>query len=709
MEFQAFTVTCVTCESRLRVPRADLVDAIVKCPKCHSMVQLSRPAVSSAGGEAVKRPRVAVGTRPVDTDAITKDSIAADSSTADGQPATADPLGETETITQIAPPVVAPSPGDHRLSHDRPETAQENSSPLPSPEWHSEKTVKSRRIAMAIAVAIVSLISLVLLVTALLRGSAGQTKIATTPAADDLAPAVSPVVDTEAEARGTAESVENAENAAEPTADLDDAAQPASPNSTGGAGMNPLSEEQPTAEREASVPPNEKPTGEVPDETATQPPSDLLPQNPLLPNDPLTDIFSPASPIAPKPEDDSADVAKLKELPEGLRELFGGLSGMERPQFVETEAPPPTIDEFQVDRAADQPVNLEQAVETPKAINMRAAFGMQVAMQSADPAGYPLNDLMLVIGQLSGVPIDLEWVSLELCQTPLTEPIPLPNGWPTLEAILSAACETIGADYEMNDRAVTVRPSEERLAKAIDTLIDLADLGDGQGSAIQVARRLLRQADGDPARVTLPEQAGPQQVAGLVCEAIRRVRDRPGRLSDTTFARWGGEYSDQLAAWPALTGGKSGPVRLQPATIASLVRQISKRNGATCYINWRDGATAGLMPGEQRMPRTGPDVTAAEALEQVFGPSGLQIRVVDSSHWWVGSQASFDRFPVVIWFDNQQDAETHRSRVQAIVDGASGGGEPIGTVAVDPVSDTCLAVIPRFLLRQMPRLLTELR
>jgi hypothetical protein len=314
-----------------------------------------------------------------------------------------------------------------------------------------------------------------------------------------------------------------------------------------------------------------------------------------------------------------------------------------------------------------------------------------------------------VLSQLSGVPIEPEWVSLELCNIPLTRPVPLPNGWPTLEAILRAACEAIGGEYEMNDRSVTVRPSEEVFLTAVNDLIDLSDLGERQASAVQVARQLLRQTDGDPQMVMLPPTSGHQQIAALVCEAIRRVRDREGKLPDASFSRWGGDYSDQVAAWPKLAGGASGPPLLQPASVASLVRQIAKRNGATCFVNWRDGTNANLMPNESKMPRTGDDVSAAEALAQLLQPAELQVRVVDRTHWWIGSQASFDRFPVVVWFDRQQDAETTRSRVQAILDGAAAGGEPIGSVAVEPVSGTCLAVMPRFLLRQMPRLLNEVQ
>ncbi len=694
LEFQPFTVTCVTCESRLRVARAGLVDAIVKCPKCQSMVQLSRP-----GDHAPQSPPVAMGNRPVDSNAITEDSIAADrpplppghSSPQDGVPHQAPPI-----VAAIEPPPPSDVSAPTAIEQDGPQ--------VPPPTWYSQKAAKSRRIALAVAVAFAGLISITLLIGALFRGSRDAGPVASGTTEDAMPQQVS--VDSPP--------------ADSPPADSPPAAEPPPDRSSAEpSGSDPADgEEVASGESNASTEnPNAPPTPAEPAQPAAtdpvvrdaQPPADLLPQNPLLPSDPLADILSAKPPAAGEQANGSTDVAKLKELPEGLRELFGGLSDMERPQFRDTQPAPPTIDEFQVDRAADQPVNLENAVDEPDPINMRAAFGMQVAMQSADPAGYPLNDLMLVLGQLSGVPIEPEWVSLELCNISLTDPVPLPNGWPTLEAILKAACESIGGEYEMKARSVTVRPSEEVFLGAINELIDLSDFAEQQASAAEVARRLLGQTDGDPQMVMLPSTTGQQQIAGLVCEAIRRVRGRAGKLPDAIFSRWGGNDSDQVAAWPKLSDGVSGPPMLQPASVASLVRQIAKRNGATCFVNWRDGATAELLPGEQRMPRTGDDVSAAEALAQLLQPAGLQVRVVDRSHWWIGSQASFDRFPVVVWFDKQQDAESTRSSVQAILDGASAGGEPIGAVAVDPVSQTCLAVMPRFLLRQMPRLLNEVQ
>ncbi|MEM0925015.1 MAG: hypothetical protein AAGJ83_03170, partial [Planctomycetota bacterium] len=63
MDFEPFPVVCVTCGSKLRVNRPELVDTIVKCPKCKSLVQLTQVA------DRESPQPVALGNLSVDTGA----------------------------------------------------------------------------------------------------------------------------------------------------------------------------------------------------------------------------------------------------------------------------------------------------------------------------------------------------------------------------------------------------------------------------------------------------------------------------------------------------------------------------------------------------------------------------------------------------------------------------------------------------------------
>lgn len=89
-------------------------------------------------------------------------------------------------------------------------------------------------------------------------------------------------------------------------------------------------------------------------------------------------------------------------------------------------------------------------------------------------------------------------------------------------------------------------------------------------------------------------------------------------------------------------------------------------------------------------------------------PSGkLQVRQVDSDHWWLGTQASFDRFPVVVWFDETSDAEALETKLDKILAKARTTIQTPMAVTVDPQSGTCVSIMPRFLLQQLPGLLQQ--
>nr|WP_143547825.1 hypothetical protein [Rhodopirellula sp. SM50] len=683
----------MTCSSRLRVSRPELVGSIVSCPKCQSMVQLAPPKMDPGAAAPI-----AVGTHLVDSDALTEDSIGP----SDGPDSDAPPVQPAGGFAE-PPPVVTSDPTRSQPSRDTAAAADPTASQpvAPPPDWHSQKNARSRRIAMLVAVVLASVVSASVLFAVFRRSRSGtaQTQTQTpdtaaeaepsqpqstpdgTPSADDTVDG-----DSDGSSDGDAEVDETAEP---PMVSVDD--EPSGNPSDGVAELAPVNN-PPSSENAA-------------------PPSDLLTDSPLLSSSPLDGMVPlPAAPLqtpplgdAPDPTDD--ETGTLTELPKELQGLLNGLGGIGRPQFTETQPAPDTIDEIQLDRAAEVDVDLEVALDPRDEANMRQALGLTVAMQTSDPTGYPLNDLMLLLSQLSGVPIEVEWVSFDIVGVPINSRVPLPKGWPTVEDILTAVCAATDCTFDKKARSITLRPTDEKFNQAVAELLDLSDLAPESDSAVTVARALLGQTEGDPTKVTIPTEGGPAQLAVFVCEAIRRARGAPGKLPDAIFARWGGTYDDQVNAWPKLQAGVSGPPRIQAATLAALVRQIAKLNGATCYVNWQDAARRDLKPTDKRMPRTGEGVSAADTMKQLLEPEDMLARVVDGEHWWIGSDASLDRFPVVIWFDDAAAAQETQQRVGMVLQGAAVNEQIIGAVAVDPKSQKCVAILPRFLLRQLPRML----
>ncbi|MEO1615419.1 MAG: hypothetical protein AAFV88_06190 [Planctomycetota bacterium] len=681
LDFEPFPVVCVTCGCRLRVARRELVDTIVKCPKCQSLVQLTRDTDPSAAGKPV-----AVGDGSVDTEAVTQDSIAPP------------PPGETgagERSSSAPPPVFDSAPEAFgQMASGESEAADTSEIGQPLTDWQASRTAKTRQIAAIVAASVIALTIVIVLAVVLLRGGGAETQtaanvpdeVAEPDPADDSA---ADPAELDATTDPTGIDDENSANQVDETAEVE------TQDSATEATDNPAQDAMP----------NGNDLAEMPD--------DLLPQNPLLDGNPLL----PDNPLGGNPlgggsikESETPEDAEgtFTELPPELRGLFNELGGMDRPQFSNTAPPPPTIDEFQVDQAAGMDVDGELMIEAQQPINMREALGIKVAFQAGHPDGYPLNDLLLRLSQLSGVPIDVHWVSFDLMGTPINQRIALPNGWNSLEEILEFVGESTGSVHEPNPRSITFRPSDDLFAARIAECVDLTDL---DASAVAAARELLRQT-GPGTEVEVPSNSGQQQMAALVCDAIRRVRGQTGKMNEEAFQRWGGPVSTQVNGWPlikdsSIADGSSGPVAFQASTVVGMLIKLSKQNGATCFVNWIDGAAKGVAPTDRRMPRTGPNVSLTKSLDHLLVDTALQVRLVDSQHWWVGSQASFDRFPAVVWFDDaSRDAEQTRAMVQTLLDGTPADARGFGQVTVDAGSNRCVAILPRFLLRQLPRLLS---
>ncbi|MCO8123273.1 hypothetical protein NHH03_16105 [Stieleria sp. TO1_6] len=667
------------------------------------MVQLTPPTAANDPDHtdpqtAVQHPApptrpapVAVGGKQVDSNALTEDSISS--------PALPDLKSDTAANDNgfTNPPPVF---GEEIPEASDPNAAGATAGPL---DWHNQKSAKTRRVAMLVAVGLASLISALVMFTVIRRNWSGSTPVTASTGPADVNADSNDAGDSPAAPSQNAEAETPPSTATTEPGPTDTA----STESTEPATENPEPPSETSSEPSTAQEPSEQMTEPI--DPAIAPPADLLPTNPLLPQSPLDGLL----PIGNSPLDpatgDAPDAPTMKALPDDLKKLLLGLD-FDRPQLDATQPAPPTIDEIQLDRAADVVVNPDVMVQRPDPINMRQALGLSLALNATSPDGYPLNDLLLVLSQVSGVPIEVEWVSFELVGSPIEQnviPPRGPEGWLTVEELLTGICESAGATFETNERSITVRPLEERFENAINQILDFSDLPSDSDSAVATARALLGQTEGDVSKVSVPAESGPQQLAALVCEAIRRARGVEGRVADRALLRWAGRYQDLIDSWPRLQGGKSGAPHVQRTTFVSLVRQIARLNQATCYINWQDAFVQGVSATDKMMPHTGPDVTAAAVMDQLLTPSGLHVRAVDRDHWWIGSDASFDRFPVVVWFDGAGDPQRTQAVIEQMLAGTSDQTISIGAVAIEPVSNRCIAVLPRYLLRQLPRLLPE--
>ena len=434
-------------------------------------------------------------------------------------------------------------------------------------------------------------------------------------------------------------------------------------------------------------------------------PNDLMPRSPLDGPPAVLGRDQPNTGPVTKPPSTESEPDPVMELPPEFAQ-FQIL--LEMPGQA-PDAPPmseaPVLEDVVLDIATDEFVDPMLIATPPEEVNIETALKMRLAVSTK---GYPLSDLILFLGEATLIPIQLDWVSMDLADVDLRQPVATDSkGMTTIGQLLGRAARSAGLEIETEEDRLTLTLPMEMLQAKTKSLIELEDFGNEGGSAETLLDQLNAVVELEP-RDAL-------HLRCLTTESLRRLRQHEPLLSDDVMSRWSAAYTHKPTeklvddglppAWPVLSEGKTGSQLDTAIAMAGLLRRTSRINDATCVINWNDAQRRRLSPGQLVMAyagEAGNEVTAGEMLERVLDPMGLQVREVDSSHWWVGTSATYDRLPVVVRSEPlgpRRDDVLHRIRESARLVGAS------LAIEHDPVSDGFLAVMPRFLYRQLPKII----
>ena len=635
MSFQPFVVQCLTCGSQLRVTDPAIVGTIASCPKCNSMVQIDRPG-----------PQVAVGGSNIDSQAITEEAISA----SDGAS-----LGSAEAVA-------SGFVGDE--GNDTGSVEPISASPMPPP-WQSDRTQRSRQIALVIALSLVSLLVAVAGFWWFVQSSRGRQSSAQNSESAGSESAASGSAASESAASGAAgESAAGGASSDPPVTNqaensLGEAAEGPTDAATNGMTDNSIDRATETNNSEGQAlgkdeVPTPQPTPVELDQRDSV--TDLLPRSPL---DPLpSNVPAPPAPQAPTaPLDQESTASGLQELPPELAKYTKFLleeGSAEKP----TLQAPPTMDEVTIEAAADE-LDDPTIIVRPKEINLKADLAIRMAL---DTKGYPLPDLVLLISQITGVPIQIDWVSFDLMGIDLDAPVTAPTGWQTARAILNTAAAGIDAELREEETLVMITPTDEAFDKHLALLTDLNDFGDAKSSAKEVLIDFLR-GEGEDAGSEIPFglSRDDRQISAIAVEALRRMRGIEPNVADDRMHRWAWPSNDPSGEWMPLTGGEAGPQLDAPIAMADFLRRTAKRNNATTLVNWYDFSRRGVAPERLLLPHTEAD--AGKTLDRVLRPLGLQARQVDAGHWWLGRESTYDRLPALVWTPPLGERRTLRQGV----------------------------------------------
>ena len=471
----------------------------------------------------------------------------------------------------------------------------------------------------------------------------------------------------------------------------------ASPDSD--ADQSPMNNTLSDATAEAATNPQDNPKPSSDANTNSNVPSDLLPVSPL------EDMTNPATKAdtggRPEPvTEDMTEASGMQDLPPGLEQYTRFLleeGAVEKPNL---EAPP-SMDELDIDEATREPDSPVTPIR-PKEINIDAALAIKLAV---DSQGYALPELALLVSQITGVPIQLDWVSFDLAQIDLTTTLTLPQGWKPAHELLQSAIEPIGGELRNEESLVTITLSDKAFAESFSQLTDLGDFNEGKASASEMLVELLQVETADGVPDFSAGNREDQQLSGIVIESLRLVRGVPSKIDDEYLDRWTWNPANQSVGWTEPIEGQSFPQSDTPMSVAEFLRRLTNENGVQALINWEDLAARRVHPEHVFLPHSA--ATAADTIDEVFTSLGLGARQVDPKHWWIGQNSTYDRLPVVTWTEPLSEASAaEKSQIQERLNQVISPENY--RLAIDESTQRAFLVLPRYLAAQLPKFLQGL-
>ncbi len=359
---------------------------------------------------------------------------------------------------------------------------------------------------------------------------------------------------------------------------------------------------------------------------------------------------------------------------------------------------PPTIDEIELDAAASED-EFELSQTKPRELNLRGDLGIGMLLQSK---GYRPADLLLLIGQVTTVPIEVDWISFDLVGIDVAKKVPIPTGTKTAGELLDKFAESLQAEWREEETLLVLTPTDPRFETMTAKVFDLADFAEGTESATSVLMKFLKPgSEGQNPKLDIGSNRQEQQLAVLAIESLRRMREIDPKIPEPQLSRWAVAADAETIQWPLLSGGDAGPQLDTPISIAGFLLRVARRNNAVCLINWYDMNRRGIGPETLVFPDIKTD--AGATLQSVLSRWNMQVRSSEGQHWWIGSQATYDRIPVLVWtrrLGERRSLITERVQVVA----AGNPGDDVRMV-YDEASDRALLKMPRYIARQLPKIL----
>lgn len=661
---EPFTVTCATCESRLRVRNPGLVGQLVNCPKCSSMILIERP---TAGGPGVAPgPKIEVAAGPgvaVDSMAVTKEALTDHVSglSLPETPTMADDYRLAE-VDNASPPTAPPKIDVASMYLDN---WQADTPHVPSADWTSATSHRTQQYLLIAFLGLTGIAIAGVLFVLFLRWQADS----------DQASAVA-LQASETQASATTEET------LEPVAETQ-------------TGETPLSAEgnaENTVENNTEIRTQNSTESDVvqtPD--APQPPTAPAIANtePPTATDNLLSPTADASPPDAVPAD-SAQPEAAPSLPKRLAAFAPMLNFEIQPQFpdaIEVLSEPPVTAE---DLGLATTVGL---AEIP-AVDLNAQY--QLPISALVMAPLPLPQFVSVWSNLSGIPTSVDLDALAAAGFDHRQPLGINLAQSTTVGDLAANLgQAIGLEARpQENRYLRLTVPAEAIDAKLPNALPVAELVADQAAQQWLSEALTQLepsaagqwaiADGQLARpLAVDGQPLDPQKWFAVVRLLEGWRIAAGQSPTQT------QYTpQQLSAkftTPAEVPGLEQVLKQvspQSRPVSTILPRICREANVHAWIDWPQVGAVGLGPQS-----TAVFVTAGRPLRNVLADYAsefsLVVAVLDEQSLWFTSNQAYRAAPRLFVIPSEgRSAEEWKSLLRQLTPTADGGNGVGSVVAV---------------------------
>jgi DNA-directed RNA polymerase subunit RPC12/RpoP len=748
---EPLSIVCTTCGRRLRVKDRRLIGQIVACPKCQGMVLVDAPrddqgerdqgrsptgsntspaGIASAPGDpnaatqndgssispatdagvsagrAMAAGSLAVGDGDIDSEAMTREGIAAGDFSLDSVTSPKgwlDDLPPEPTKTTAGNPpvnhstVVPPAPPDAGPNGDVVASDED----IPPIAWQSESSARVRHLAAVSAIGVITLIiaggAFWMIVQNWRNTRTADAEVNSPLGNDSTADPAAPTIDP---ATGNDPTPEKSPPKSNPQGD------PAGPDPAENPDVQPdligdgVDGDAPAVgiERDPANPPSADPSANDSatagaDNSGDRPTGDggLFPEN---------------------TSDAQAGDDFAAELPDSLKPLikiidFNQGGGNNPPNPVEA---PPSVEELKV-RFPDVVVSDSQYPPPADPVDVRTRENAKILGFVAE--NRPLDQVLRVIGQFVGVPIEMDLIAFDVAGMDLDQSVTVKvkdiKGMDLLKGVVRKA----NCDIRLDENSIFhVAPNQATIDQALSAAFALNDFGDQPPFTDS---DLLRLIEGDQdTQITLSgaqaEVAGPLAIrlrAALAFEAVRKARNLPVKLAPDRLANWVrvADISDTLGGgfdWSPIPDHDVGIDADQAYAVEMIVGDLARDANAALVMDWESSWSHGFTPEATSLPWFQGRKSHA-VIQQVLDPFGLTCYAVGDDVWWVGTREAYEQMRLVGVLESDYPADQTLLRIAGAV-----GSQPDQIAAViDPASGKAIVYLPRFVLRKLPKLLAQ--